>query len=185
MDAVGEEYFQMGFLDKIKKAFDTGGVSVDIQAPQQFRWSEGTLPVSLTLKGHESESRTITSILFRLQEADNDSDRNQSARDRKRDGIRYEYTDPIVLAAGESVTIDIDFPLSIGEVLDGVGATGEVPGWLATAAKVIDTGMKLSTESSIYRISATPTIEGAKIAKGVSRQIRQAGLGDVFVGNLL
>ena len=175
----------MGFLDKIKKAFDTGGVSAEIQAPQQFRWSDGTLPVSLTLKGHESESRTVTSILFRLQEADNDSDKNQSARERQREGIRYEYSEPIVLAAGESITINIDFPLSMGEVLDTAEATGEIPGWLATAAKVIDTGMKLSTKSSIYRISATPTIEGAKIAKGVSRQIRQAGLGDVFVGNLL
>jgi hypothetical protein len=174
----------MGFLDKIKKAFDTGGISAELDAPGQFRWSDETLPVRLILKGHESEPRTVNSVLFRLRESDSD-DENRTAREREREGISYEYNETIELQPGESVTIEIEFPLTVSEILDRAGVAEEIPGWLSTAAKVMDSAAKLSTDSDSYRISATPNVEGAKIAKGVSRRIRQVGMGDAFIGNLI
>ena len=173
----------MGFLDKIKKAFDTGGVSADLRAPDQFRWSDEALPVQLTLKGHESEPRTVTSVLFRLRESDSDGE-NRTARDREREGISFEYREPVELPPGESVTIDIEFPLTVTEILDQVGATENVPGWLSTAAKVMDASRSLSLDSEYYWISATPEVEGAKISKGVSRRILQVGRGDAFFGKI-
>ena len=174
----------MGFLDKIKKAFDTGGISAELDAPGQFRWSDETLPVRLTLKGHESAPRTVNSVLFRLRESDSD-DENQTARERKREGISYEYHESIVLQPGESVSIDVQFPLTTSEILQQVGATENVPGWLSTAARVVDAGKKLSLDSDSYRISATPNVEGAKIANGVSRRIQQVGAGDACFGKVL
>lgn len=171
----------MGFFDKIKKAFDAGGIKTELRAPDQFRWQDDTLPVSVMLTGHESEPRTITSIEFRLREADRD-DSNRSARNREREGIRFEYREAVVLQPGESVTLSIDFPLTASEVLDRVGVAEEVPGWLSTAAEVVDTVQSLTLDSSRYVISATPKVEGAKMDRGVSRRIAQVGRGDFFVG---
>lgn len=99
----------MGFLDKVRKAFDTGGITTELHAPDSFRWRDETLPVSVRLTGHESEPRTVTSIEFRLRDAERD-DSNRSARERERDGIRFEYREAVVLQPGETVTLDIDFP---------------------------------------------------------------------------
>ncbi|MEJ7837369.1 MAG: hypothetical protein WKF81_01055 [Thermomicrobiales bacterium] len=171
----------MRFLDKIKKGFDTGGVALDLSAPKQFRWSDETLALSLTLAGHDTEVRTISSIKFRLREATRSSE-NKSARDREREGIRYTRSEPLVLQPGESATIDIQFPLTISEIFEQAGALENAPGWLKTAVNVVDTGSKLSMSSSDYTISATPEIEGANMSKGVSRRIEQVGVGDFHFG---
>lgn len=171
----------MGLFDKVKKALDTGGIKTELHTPDAFRWQDETLPVSVRLTGHESEPRTITSIEIRLRDAERD-DGNQSARERERDGIRFEYRETVVLQPGETIALDIDFPLTTSEIIDRVGASGQVPGWLSTAAKVVDTAQSLSTDSSHYVISATPKVEGAKLERGVSRRIRQIGRGDFFVG---
>lgn len=171
----------MGLFDKVKKVFDTGGITTELDTPNAFRWEDEILPVSVRLTGHESEPRTVTSIEFRLRDAERDDD-NQNARERERDGIRFEYREPVVIQPGQTVALDIDFPLTTSEIIDQVGASGQVPGWLATAAKVVDTAQRLSTDSSHYVISATPKVEGAKIDRGVSRRIRQVGRGDFFIG---
>lgn len=171
----------MGLLDRVKKAFDTGGITTELHTPDAFRWQDGTLPVSVTLTGHETEPRTITSIEIRLRDAERDDD-NHSAREREREGIRFTYEETVVLQPGQSATIQVDFPLTTSQIIDGVGATGQVPGWLATAAKVVDTVQSLDTESSHYVITATPKVEGAKLKRGVSRRIRQIGRGDLFTG---
>lgn len=171
----------MGFLDKIKKAFDTGGISADLNAPREFRWSDETLPLSLTLTGHDTEVRTVKSVTFRLQETADES-RSKTAREREHDGIRFKHNESFDLQPGETVSIDIAFPLTTSEILERVDAMDNAPGWLATAAKVVDAGAKLSTTSDDYTISASPEIEGAKMAKSVKRRIRQAGFGDLNIG---
>ena len=173
----------MGFLDKLKKIFDSGGISADLQAPDQFRWDDKALPVSLTLTGHESEPRTVTSIVFRLQE-DEVSNQKQTGASRKRDGITFERSEPIELAAGESKTIEVDFPLSIAEGFDQAAAAGKIPGWLSTVAKIAETGMKLAEDTRYYRISATPKVEGAKMSKSASQRIRRMGKGDISIGGV-
>jgi len=171
----------MGLFDKVRKAFDTGGIATELDVPDAFRWEDESVPVNVRLTGHESEPRTITSIEFRLRNAERD-DANQTAKERERDGIRFEYREPVVIQPGQTVALDIDFPLTTSEIIDRVGATGQVPGWLATAAKVVDTAQGLSTDSSHYVISATPKVEGAKMDRGVSKRIRQVGRGDFFIG---
>lgn len=171
----------MGVFDKIRKAFDAGGIKTELHTPDEFRWQDEFLPVRVTLTGHDTEARTVTSIEIRLRDAERD-DSNRSARDREHDGIRFEYREAVVLQPGESIALDIDFPLTASEVIDQVGATEKVPGWLSTAAKVIDTAQSLSVDSSHYVISATPKVEGAKMDRGVNRRIRQVGRGDFHVG---
>lgn len=85
-----------GVVDKVKKVFDTGGIKTELHAPDAFRWQDEILPVSVRLTGHESEPRTITSIEFRLRDAERDDD-NQTAREREREGIRFEYRETVVL----------------------------------------------------------------------------------------
>jgi len=173
----------MGFLDKIKKIFDTGGISADIQAPERYRWDDETFPVSLTLTGYGSESRTITTILFRLQESDT-SNQNQSGQSRTRDVTTFERSEPFDLAAGESKSVEVDFPLSIAGGLDRAAAEGKVPEWLSTVAKVAETGLNLTEDAKYYRISATPKVEGARMSKSTSQRIRRMGKGDLAIGNV-
>lgn len=113
----------MGLFDKVKKAFDTGGIKTELHAPDAFRWQDETLPVSVRLTGHKSEPRTITSTEIRLRDAERD-DGSRSAKERERDGIRFEYRETVVLQPGQTIALDIDFPLTASEVIDQVGATG-------------------------------------------------------------
>jgi hypothetical protein len=170
----------MGFLDKIKKAFDTGGVTTELMAPDAFRWSDESLPVQVRLTGHESEVRTISSVELRLREDDRDSKDRSSTRDD--DGIRYTYRERIVLQPNETISFDVDFPLKASTVLGRLDSDGELPGWLSKAAKVIETGQALATGTEDYRISATPEVDGARMSRSVSRRIRALGFGDFAIG---
>ena len=111
----------MGLFDKIKKAFDTGGIKVTIEAPKRFDWSDPAIPARVTVTGHESESRSIAHLSFTLKD-DGDNQGAPGMRDKDRphqpDGRRFtaRYDHPVALdlRPGESRTVEVAVPLAAG-----------------------------------------------------------------------
>lgn len=165
----------MGFFDKLKRAFDTGGIDVEISVPDTFRWSDGTLPVSVTLTGNDEEPRTVTELELWLREDDDDS---RTSRGRHQDGVKMTHAGPIELGVGETINLDIEFPLSVSGAVEEMSGGEEAPGWLKAASGVLNTVSELSRETPWYRFSVSSTVEGAGAHKTASRRIRNNALGE-------
>ena len=167
----------MGFFDSIKKAFDTGGIGVKLDAPKEFRWADGALPVTVTLTGHKTEPRTVASLDF---EFDDDVDRDSremrtagSQRDRSGSTVklRWSHPGPIELAPTQVVSIDIRVPLTLE------GAGDEPTGWLASALSAVATLGDITTRIPWYRLSVQVQVKvvGVNASKGASKRIRNSG----------
>ncbi|MBK5222906.1 MAG: hypothetical protein JJE52_08530 [Acidimicrobiia bacterium] len=132
----------MGILDKIKKAFDKGGVEIDIDCPEIFRWGDGVLPVAVRLENESDEERLVTSLELSLAEdlllADHSdetpSERARRNRQNEKSAVTFNHESPITLAPGQVLTLEIEFPLSPQGALDSVGAGEEAPAWLSRRA---------------------------------------------------
>src|SRR5690606_29620055 len=61
----------MGFFSGLKKAFDTGGIKITLDAPKTFSWEGDGIPVTVTVIGGD-EPRTITALEFELEDDPND-----------------------------------------------------------------------------------------------------------------
>ena len=99
----------MGFLDGLKKAFDTGGIELGMVVPKSFRWSDGTLPITVTLGGHKEEPRTVTQLALWLREDDADSQQRRSGH---REGVRMIVHGPFELAPLEEKSVEVPFALT-------------------------------------------------------------------------
>ena len=161
----------MGFFDAIKKNFDAGGIKVKIDTPKSFKWSDGSIPVTVTLTGHKTEPRTVTNLRFTLeQEHEREEDdkgsfivshRSESA------ALIVNRNETIELQPLEEVTVQMDIPLAT----DGeAGSTGAMVG------KAMDVISTFSGDAQWYTLAAHTTVEGAKQEKGASRRIRNGGL---------
>lgn len=171
----------MGFFDKIKHAFDTGGIDVDITVPDRFRWSDATLPVKVTLTGHDEEPRTVTELELWLREDDDDS---RTDRDRHRDGMRMTHSGPIELAPAESVTLELAFPLSASGAVEELSGQ-DAPGWLTAASGLMGTLTELNRETPWYWFSVSATVEGAGAHKTETERIRNNAAGEFGDGRMI
>lgn len=173
----------MGFLDNIKKAFDSGGIDVEIDVPKTFRWSDGSLPVSVTIDGHESEPRTITSI--RLQLVEDDDDESSVRRERGRlDGLNFTQTETITIEPGGTVTRVLSLPLTVGDAVSTV-TDAEAPGWLSAVSKATSAISELTRETPWYILRVIPEVEGAGAKKIASRRIRNLRTGEWGDGGMI
>jgi sporulation-control protein spo0M len=171
----------MGFLDKLKNIFDAGGLSVDVNVPQTFRWNDGVIPVEVRLGGHKSEARTINEIRIELRENDRD---NNSSSQRDRAVIKMNFNEPLTLQPGEEVTRTYELQLSFADALEDSGMADKLPGWVSTAAEVLEAGRSIELGGDDYQIVVTPEVEGAKMRRGTSRRIRRLGMGEFQIGNV-
>ena len=164
----------MGFFDSLKKAFDAGGIGVKLAAPSDFRWEDGTLPVTVTLRGHKSEPRTVASLDFRLEdEADrgaNGTRSSGSARNRRGSSadLRWSHAGPIELLPGQTVNLDIRMPLSKEAAS---GASGVLDAALSAIASLGELSMSIPW----YTLSVHASVVGANVSKGTSKRIRNSG----------
>lgn len=161
----------MGLLDRIKKVFDTGGIRVDLEAPKKFDWGDPTIPVSVTLTGHESESRSIQHLRFSLKDdGDNQAVPGMSTNDRpsRGDGRRFSATYVHLLALelspGESHTFDIDLPL----------ATNGGPG-LVNRMSFTSSGATLHFGDQWYVLSVSAPVDGATMARADQVRLKASG----------
>ncbi|MCK0112610.1 hypothetical protein MWU75_10705 [Ornithinimicrobium sp. F0845] len=164
----------MGFFDRIKKVFDTGGIKVDLEAPKHFDWNDPTIPVRVTLTGHESEARTVQQLSFTLKDVgDNEGmpgmrDRDEPHRpDGRRFSSRFEHPLGLHLAAGEIRAVDVAVPLP-----------GGGPG-LSDRMSFGPDGVSLHFGDQWYALSVSAPVEGAKMARSDTAKLQAPGrLGD-------
>jgi hypothetical protein len=171
----------MGFLDKVKKLFDAGGIKTELFAPDSFRWSDESIPLRVRVTGHESDVRTIKAFSFKLEEDVSGSADERERRNRTR--YTFETDDVVTLQPGESQEIEVAFPLSM-RGLQGDSTAAKAGRFLAAAADVIGSGgLTIGSRGSRWRITVTTEVEGANVRKGTSRQIRALGMGEFVTGN--
>lgn len=164
----------MGFFDSIRKAFDAGGIKVRLDAPSTFRWSDASIPVTVTLVGHKEEPRTVTELTFTLEEEDEDERARPGAR---RSGTRisnrssggsltFTRTETIELAPLQEVQVQVQVPLTPdAQLTDAAGVVGAA----ITAIAALGT---ITFSKPWYRLSVHSTVEGASVSKGTSRRIK-------------
>ena len=164
----------MGFFDGLKKAFDAGGIGLGLEVPEAFRWSDGTLPITVTLVGHKDEPRTVTEFELWLREDDKDS---QSRLRGHREGVRMTVHGPFALAPLEEKPIDVPFALTAAPGVANVSGE-EAPAWLKAVSSAATALTEATRETPWYRLSVEVSVEGAGAKKTVSRRIKNNRLGD-------
>lgn len=58
----------MAWLDSLRNKFDNGGIGLQLDSPNRFRWADGEIPVTVTVTGHKTEPRTIYGLHFVVSE---------------------------------------------------------------------------------------------------------------------
>ncbi len=153
----------MGFFDAIKKAFDSGGIKVRLDAPGSFTFSEGSIPATVMLTGHKTEPRIVTELIFTFREDSDDSDSGTSGVST----LTFSHSEAIELQPLQEVAVEVTFPLELD-----VQATKEA-GWVGGLMKAIGT---ISQNATWYRLTVSAVVEGAGANKSASRRLRRSGL---------
>lgn len=161
----------MGLFDKIRKAFDTGGIKVHLEAPDRFDWADPGIPVRVTLTGHESEPRTITHLSCTLKDVgDNQGAPGMRDRDEphRPDGRRFRSSHDHLLALplppGQTHAVELAVPLP--------GGTG--PG-LTDRMSFGPDGLNLHFGDQWYVLSVSAQVEGANMARAATAKLRASG----------
>lgn len=176
----------MAFFDKIKAAFDGGGIKVKLELPRTFTWGDPSVPATVTLTGHKTERRRVQALLFSFE--DKAQERSQSGsgsglsigsgassgassgvgsdnRDGQRVRIQYHHEGPIDLEPGQVETVTVDMPLESPDIPEA-----EVTGFLG---KVISSVGKIGRPDLIthFVMSVSTEVEGVKRSKSSTKRI--------------
>lgn len=151
----------MGFFDAIKNAFNTGGLKVRMKAPNTFQFKDGSIPVTVKLRGHKTEPRTVTNMRFTFKPEPKEGTKFSQQNS---EGFRLsvDRDEPIELQPLQEVTIDFVMPLPTGSEAGKVGAT---------VGKVMDAVNMFSSESQWYELAMEMTVDGAKAKKRLTERI--------------
>lgn len=167
----------MGFLDRIKKAFATGGIGVDVSTPEAFRWSDNTLPVDVAITNSSDEPRTVTSVRLQLAEYDRDDPVTTRKVRGRYEGMNLFVNETFSVDAGGSHTMHIDMPLSVEGAAEGMGVE-DAPDWVKGISTVVNTVTELNRENEWYILRVIPEVEGFTAKKIGSRRIRNLRAGE-------
>ena len=171
----------MGWFSGMKKMFDTGGVELSIDAPKEFDWARGSIPVTVTLTGHDSEPRTVTSLDFELVDEGSNSgsigNRGSSLNARERNGnkvrVRWSRPESIALEPGEVKVIEVEVPVGARQS-DAVDKVIDVLDLTLTAMSGA-----LNFGATWYIVSVSAPVEGVSAFQTASDRLR--GRGEVRV----
>lgn len=162
----------MGLFDAIKKAFDAGGIKVKLDVPKSFKWSDGSIPATVTLIGHKAETRIVENLRFTLTERveNEDGSRNLAGGGAK---LSINRSEPIELQPLQELTVEVVFPLP---------TAGEQGSVTAAAGKIMDLKGRFGHDAQWYTLAVHTTVGGAKARKSASRRIRNsaASMGITF-----
>lgn len=167
----------MGFFDRVKAAFDAGGIKIKLAVPNNFHWGDETIPVSVTLTGHKSEQRRVQELVFQLEDEDEEFEpgdqQNPGHRFGRRVRIDWVREGVIELDPGQSVTLDI--PVVVAQVEPtGPAEENKTIGRVMGVASLL--GVAVAPKNiRQYRITVHAPVDGAKRTKSSSQIIRQGG----------
>lgn len=94
----------MGFFGRLKRVA-LGAVSIEVTVPPTFSWSSEMLPVTVSLTNDDDDERTVRKIEVELEKSGATSGGQRPAE------CEVKLRDEIVLAPGQTVTLDIPLPL--------------------------------------------------------------------------
>lgn len=166
----------MGFFDRLKKAFDTGGVKVVVASGQTFRWSDDVLPVDITLTNSATEPRTVTSVRLQFVEYDRENPATTRKRHGRYEGMNLFLKESFTIDAGAQHAMHVDMPLSISGAAEGIGAPA--PGWLDGLSSLVNTVKELNRDHEWYQLRVIPEVEGFTAQKIGTYRIRNLRTGE-------
>lgn len=170
----------MGFFDSLKSRFDKGGIRVELVVPKEFEWGDETIPVTVTLTGHESEPRRVELLRFTVEdelesEMADALDASESPYGR-RVRLAWERDGAIDLAPAQTVAVDVPLPLMVQSALENerLGRASDASGLLGLTTRPGDIGS--------YRITVETPVDGAARTPSRTRRIRQGGAFHTSIG---
>ena len=174
----------MGLFDFFKDKFSTGGIKVRLAVPKKFIWGDKTIMCTVTLTGHKAEPRTVTSLIFELEdELGQEETQNKDVVHPEfgtRVRVMWEREGTIQLAPGQNVTLEIPFIVAEEESGATSGAAeqegGTRLGKFASAAGRLAPKLGLVTDPGripLYRVTVQAPEQGANNVARHSRPIRQ------------
>lgn len=166
----------MGFFDRIKKAFDTGGIKVAVAAGKTFRWSDDVLPVDITVMNSADEPRTVTSVRLQFVEYDRENPATMRKVHGRYEGMNLFLNEPFTIEAGAKHAMHVDMPLSLSGTADQIGV--EAPGWLNNLSNVVNTVKELNRDNEWYLLRVIPDVEGFSATKIATHRIRNLRTGE-------
>lgn len=158
----------MSLFNAVRKLFGGGGgVDVALITPQTFTWRDDSIPVTLTFTGHASESRTIESLRFTLEEPNQDSERHTFS-------YPWESVQTIEVPAGSQTTVDVEIPLPFDlDAIDEALPTGPgTPMAERFLGSLVRSAARPPEHISRYRLKVNAKVQGAKLSASHSTNIR-------------
>lgn len=160
----------MRLLDKMRKAFNAGGIRIALEAPGQFAWEDPVIPVRVTLTGHEADRRSVPHLDFRLRDIGDGGGPpgTRPAPDRRRPDGRivdhaWRHQLSLHLAPGETRTVTLQVPLT------GHGGPG-----MLDRATVTGTGLQFTVGAQWFELSVSASVDGAPAARSDSARLQAA-----------
>lgn len=175
----------MGFFDFLKETFSKGGIKVRLAVPKNFVWGDEAIVSTVTLTGHKTEPRTVTSLIFELEdelEEEKHKDQNQShTQFGTRVRVFWEREGTIELAPGQTVTLEVPFVVAPEQEQEAVATAEEALegtklGRFVGAAGRLGIKFGMVTDPSHirdYRVTVQAPVDGANKAARHSRPIQQ------------
>ncbi len=180
----------MAFFEKIKAAFDSGGIKVKLEVPRKFTWGDASVPATVTLTGHKSERRRVEALRFSFEDEAQESSSSGSSgssgggfsigpsaglsggpanQNGQRVRIDYHHEGPIDLEPGQVETLTVDVPLQMPASAEAE-VEAAVPGFLGKALKSMAT-MGRPDLITHFVVSVATDVEGVKKSKATSKRI--------------
>src|SRR5690606_28188682 len=160
----------MGLFNVVKRALGGGGgVAAKLSAPKSFSWADGSIPLTVSLRGHGSEPRTVSELRFRLQDDDQGDDRGDVV------DASWVHAEPFELAPGasHSVTLDMPLPFDLEAIEAAIPATDASTSLTERLLTGLVAGAARPPEHvRHYKVSLNARVNGAKLGATASTSIR-------------
>src|SRR5690625_4122751 len=158
----------------IRKALGGGGgIDLKLELPEYFVWPDAVIALTVRLRGHKTEPRTVNTIDFSLYEEDLDkTDTTGPAQV----SHRWTFEGPLSIAPASEASFDIEMPLPYTEEddrgtidLSQVKSQGLGQSVMHGLFRSVDKGPTIFPR---YIVTATARVEGAKIGVRDTGKIR-------------
>ena len=166
----------MGFLDRLKGMFDSGGIKVTVETEKAFRWSDDAMPIDLTVVNSSDEDREVTELRFQLVEFDRENTASTRKVNGRYEGLNYFLREPFRLGPNETRELHVDMPLGMSGAANALGA--DAPGWVEGVSRAVDMVRDATRDHEWYLLRVTPEVTGFTAKKIATRKLRNLRAGE-------